>query len=87
MDPQKVAAVKNWEQPRTVTEIRSFLGLAGYYGRFVKDFSAITLPLTRLTRKGVRFEWNDDYEMSFQQLKYCLTHMLVLELLDHSMNF
>ena len=62
VDPQKVATVENWEQPKTVTEVRSFLGLAGYYRRFVKDFSAIALPLTRLTRKGVTFEWSDDCE-------------------------
>ena len=51
MDPQKVATVENWEQPQTVTKVRSFLGLFGYYRRFMKDFSTIALPLTRLTRK------------------------------------
>ena len=51
VDPHKVAAVENWEQPRTVTEVRSFLGLTVYYRRFVKDFSAIALPLTRLTKR------------------------------------
>ena len=56
VDPQKVAAVENWEQPRTVTEVKSFLGLAGYYRRFVKDFSVITLPLTRFMRNDVKFE-------------------------------
>ncbi|KAM2577781.1 hypothetical protein TB2_003412 [Malus domestica] len=56
VDPQKVAAVENWEQPQMVTEVQNFLGLAGYYQRFVKDFSAITLSLTRLTRKGIKFE-------------------------------
>ena len=65
MDPQKVATVENWEQPQTVTEVRSFLGLAGYYWRFVKDFSVIALPLTRLTRKDVKFEWDDKCEQSF----------------------
>ncbi|XP_068314999.1 uncharacterized protein, partial [Pyrus communis] len=78
VDPQKVAAVESWEQPRTVTEVRSFLGLAGYYRRFVKDFSVIALPLTRLTRKDVKFEWDDKCEQSFQQLKHCLTHAPVL---------
>ncbi|KAB2605791.1 S ribonuclease [Pyrus ussuriensis x Pyrus communis] len=87
VDPQKVAAVENWEQPRTVTEVRSFLGLAGYYRRFVKDFSAIALPLTRLTRKDVKFEWDDKCEQSFQQLKYCLTHAPVLALPDDSGDF
>ena len=62
VDPQKVATIENWEQPQTVTEVRSFLGLAGYYRRFVKDFSVIALPLTRLTRKDVKFEWDDNCE-------------------------
>ena len=56
VDPQKIAAVENSEQPRTVTEVRSFLGLAGYYKRFVQDFSILALPLMRLTRKNVMFE-------------------------------
>ena len=75
VDPQKVAAVENWEQPRTVTEIQSFLGLAGYYRRFVQDFSILAFPLMRLTRKNVKFEWDENCEQSFQQLKYCLTHV------------
>ena len=56
VDPQKVVLVKNWERPRTVTEILSFLGLADYYRWFVKDFSVTALPLMRLTRKEIRFE-------------------------------
>ncbi|KAB2617405.1 S ribonuclease [Pyrus ussuriensis x Pyrus communis] len=87
VDPQKVAAVESWEQPRTVTEVRSFLGLAGYYRRFVKDFSVIALPLTRLTRKDVKFEWDDKCEQSFQRLKHCLTHAPVLALPDDSGDF
>ncbi|KAB2595534.1 S ribonuclease [Pyrus ussuriensis x Pyrus communis] len=87
VDPQKVAAVEKWEQPRNVIEVRSFLGLAGYYRRFVKDFSVIALPLTRLTRKDVKFEWDDKCEQSFQQLKYCLTHAPVLALPDDSGDF
>ena len=51
VDPSKVEAVLNWERPTNITEIRSFLGLAGYYRRFIKDFSKIAVPLTRLTRK------------------------------------
>ena len=55
MDPQKMAAVENWEQPKMVTEVRSFISLAGYYRRFVKGFSTIALRLTKLTRKEVPF--------------------------------
>ncbi|XP_070664529.1 uncharacterized protein [Malus domestica] len=87
VDSQKVATVENWEQPETVTEVRSFFDLAGYYRQFVKDFSVIALPLTRLTRKDVKFEWDDNCEQSFQQLKYCLTHAPVLALPDDSGNF
>lgn len=57
VDPAKVEAVLSWNQPSTLTEIRSFLGLAGYYQRFIRDFSKIALPLTKLTRKDVKFEW------------------------------
>src|SRR5262249_52967027 len=73
VDPRKVEAVSNWPRPTNVTKIRSFLGLAGYYRRFVKDFSKISAPLTQLTRKQVKFEWNEKCEQSFQTLKNCLT--------------
>ncbi|KAL6318509.1 hypothetical protein AAG906_000587 [Vitis piasezkii] len=69
VDPRKVDVVSNWRRPTTVTEIRSFLGLAGYYRRFIEGFSKIALPLTSLTQKGVKFEWSDDCERSFQELK------------------
>ncbi|RVW34757.1 Retrovirus-related Pol polyprotein from transposon 412 [Vitis vinifera] len=61
--------VSNWRRPNTVIEIRSFLGLAGYYRQFIKGFSKISLPLTRLTQKGIKFEWSNDCERSFQELK------------------
>ena len=62
VDPSKVEAILNWERPTTVTEVRSFLGLAGYYRRFVKNLSQIALFLTKLTRKIAPFEWTLDYE-------------------------
>ena len=65
VDPTKVKVVIKWERPTTVTEVRSFLGLAGYYRRFVQDFTRIASPLTKLTKKGVPFRWNDACETSF----------------------
>ena len=59
VDPEKVEAVMSWERPRSVFEIRSFLGLAGYYRRFIEDFSGIEAPMTRLNRKEVKFDWDD----------------------------
>ena len=80
VDPSKVEAVQKWPRPTTVTEIRSFLGLAGYYRRFVKDFSRMAVPLTKLTQKNVKFQWSDACEEGFQKLKECLTSAPVLAL-------
>ena len=66
VDPSKIEAVVQWEQSRTITEIRSFLGLAGYYRRFVEGFSKLAAPLTHLTRKNVAFVWDEDCERSFR---------------------
>ena len=78
VDLVKIEAVVNWKPPRSVTEVRSFLGLAGYYGRFVKGFSVIASPLTKLLRKGVLFEWSDKCQNSFEQLKEMLVEAPVL---------
>ena len=87
VDPQKVEAVENWEQPTTVTEVRSFLGLAGYYRRFIEGFLKIAGPLHCLTRKGVKFEWTDKCEESFQTLKEKLTSAPVLTLPEGNEGF
>ncbi|XP_074346492.1 uncharacterized protein LOC141685278 [Apium graveolens] len=86
-DPAKVEAVANWERPKTPTEVRSFLGLAGYYRRFVQDFSKIATPLTRLTRKSEKFEWTSKCEESFEELNKRLTSTPVLTLPDDMGNF
>ena len=78
VDLEKVEAVMIWERPKSVFEIRSFLGLAGYYRRFIKDFSRLAAPMTRLTRKGVKFEWDDLCEKVFQELKRRLTSTPIL---------
>ena len=80
VDPAKIEAVVSWQSPKTVTQIRSFLGLAGYYRRFVKGFSIIAAPLTKLTRKGVPFVWTEQCEANFQELKIRLTTTPVLTL-------
>ena len=59
VDPEKVEAVMSWKRPKLVFEIRSFLGLARYYRRFIEDFSRLAAPMTRLTRKEVKFDWYD----------------------------
>ncbi|KAE8736307.1 putative ATP binding protein [Hibiscus syriacus] len=78
VDPSKVEAILNWKQPRNVSEIRSFLGLAGYYRRFVEGFSLIAAPLTKLLRKDVPFVWSEDQQASFEKLKTILTQAPVL---------
>ncbi|XP_035549700.1 uncharacterized protein K02A2.6-like, partial [Juglans regia] len=80
VDPSKVEAVLSWPRPSTVREIRSFLGLAGYYRRFVEGFSRLSGPLTALTRKNTEFVWSDKCERSFQELKRRLTMAPVLAL-------
>ena len=59
VDPSKIEAIKNWKAPKTPTEIRQFLGLAGYYRRFIANFSKLAKPLTTLTQKDVSFNWGD----------------------------
>ena len=71
VDLKKIEAVADWPRPTTIIEIRSFLGLPGYYRRFVKDFSKIAAPLTRLTQKNVKFIWTDKCEEHFSYLKIC----------------
>ncbi|WOG95286.1 hypothetical protein DCAR_0414598 [Daucus carota subsp. sativus] len=78
VDPAKIEAIINWERPKTPTEVRSFMGFAEYYRRFVKDFSKIATPLTKLTRKNEKCVWNDQCEESFQELKKRLVTAPVL---------
>ena len=87
IDSGKVDVVSNWRRPTTVTEIRSFLGLAGYYRRFFEGFSKIALPLTSLTQKGVKFEWSDGCERSFQELKNRLVTAPILTIPSSSGGF
>nr|GEW98461.1 putative reverse transcriptase domain-containing protein [Tanacetum cinerariifolium] len=79
--------VKNWKPPKTPTEIRSFLGLAGYYGRFIVNFSKIAKPLTSLTQKNKKFECGDEQENAFQSLKGMLCDALILTLPEGTDDF
>ena len=80
VDPEKIRAVLEWSRPTNVTEVRSFLGLAGYYRRFVEGFSRIAVPLTKLTQKKEKFVWTDQCEESFQRLKKKLVSAPLLAL-------
>ncbi|GJU43979.1 putative reverse transcriptase domain-containing protein [Tanacetum coccineum] len=80
VDPAKIEAVKNWTSPTTPTEIRQFLGLAGYYRRFIKDFSKIAKSLTELTQKNKKYIWGEDQETAFQLLKQKLCEAPILAL-------
>lgn len=77
-DPKKVKAVRDWPVPENVSEVRSFLGLAGYYRRFIPNFSEVASPLTNLTRKNKRFSWDSACEISFETLKTLLTSAPIL---------
>ena len=76
VDPEKVEVVMSWDRPKLVFEIHNFLELAGYYKRFIEDFSRLAAPMTKLTRKEVKFEWNDYFERAFQELKKGLLQLL-----------
>ena len=81
-DLEKVEAVMSWERLKLVFEIHNFLGLAGYYRKFIEDFSQLAAPMTKLTHKEVKFKWNDLCERAFQKLKRRLTSTSVLIVLE-----
>src|SRR3954466_2042155 len=87
VDPTKVETVTKWEAPTTVGEIRSFLGLAGYYRRFIENFSKIAKPMTELLKKDTKFNWTKECEASFQELKKRLVTAPVLILPDVRKDF
>ncbi|GJS71354.1 putative reverse transcriptase domain-containing protein [Tanacetum coccineum] len=87
VDPAKIEAIKNWAAPTTPMEVRQFLGLAGYYRRFIKEFSLISKPLTKLTQKNKPYVWGDDEEEAFQTLKLKLCSAPILSLPEGSEDF
>ncbi|GJS26070.1 putative reverse transcriptase domain-containing protein [Tanacetum coccineum] len=87
VDPAKIESIKDWASPKSPTEIRQFLGLAGYYRRFIEGFSKIAKPMTKLTQKKVKFEWGDKQEAAFQLLKQKLCSAPILALPEGSKDF
>ncbi|GJR71351.1 putative reverse transcriptase domain-containing protein [Tanacetum coccineum] len=87
VDPAKTESIKGWASPKSPTEIRQFLGLDGYYRRFIKGFSKIAKPMTKLTQKKVKFVWGDKQEAAFQMLKQKLCSAPILALPEGSKDF
>ncbi|GJX20028.1 putative reverse transcriptase domain-containing protein [Tanacetum coccineum] len=87
VDPAKIEAVKNWTSPTTPTEVRQFLGLAGYYRRFIEGFSKIAKPLTKLTQKNKSYIWGEEQELAFQLLKQKLCEAPILALPEGNDDF
>ncbi|GJR20383.1 putative reverse transcriptase domain-containing protein [Tanacetum coccineum] len=85
--PPRSESIKDWASPKSPTEIRQFLGLAGYYRRFIEGFSKIAKPMTKLTQKKVKFEWGDKQEAAFQLLKQKLCSAPILSLPEGSKYF
>jgi hypothetical protein len=87
VDYSKIETIMTWPTPRNVKEVRSFMGLAGYYRRFVERFSQISNPITHLQRKGVKFEWTSECEKAFNELKHRLTTAPILKVPDMDKDF
>ncbi|GJY06990.1 putative reverse transcriptase domain-containing protein [Tanacetum coccineum] len=87
VDPAKIESIKDWASPKTPTEIRQFLGLDGYYRRFIEGFSKIAKPVTKLTQKSAKFDWSEKAEAAFQLLKQKLCSAPILALPEGSENF
>ncbi|GJY81028.1 putative reverse transcriptase domain-containing protein [Tanacetum coccineum] len=87
VDPAKIESIKDWASPTTLTEIRQFLSLAGYYRRFIEGFLKITKLMTKLTQKKVKFDWGDKQEAAFQLLKEKLCSAPILALPKGAENF
>jgi hypothetical protein len=87
VDPEKIKAIRGWPTPRNVSDIRSFMGLAGYYRRFIVGLSKIAHPITSLQKKGTKFEWILECETNFNLLKELLSSVPVLKIVDRNKSF
>ena len=87
VDLEKIQAIEDWPVPKDVTDVRSFMGITGYYQRFIEGFSKIAKPITSLQKKGKKFDWNLKCEESFKKLKTLLTTAPVLRIADPNKDF
>jgi len=87
VDLEKIRAIMEWEAPRKMDEVRSFMGLASYYRRFIRNFLHIAYPITSFQRKGKKFEWTEECATIFEQFKNLLTNDLVLDIVDIDKEF
>ena len=87
MDPKKIRAISDWPLPKDVADVWSFMGLTGYYRRFIEGFSKIAYPITSLQKKGVKFAWTSRCQKSFDKLKELLTRAPVLKVVDPLKNY
>ena len=87
VDPDKIKAINDWPVPKDVTGIRSFMGITGYYRRFIEGFSKIAYPITSLQKKGTKFIWSNKCQESFEKLKHSLTTAPILRIADPYKDF
>ena len=87
MDPDKIQAITEWPVPKDISDVRSFMGITGYYRRFIEGFSKIAYPITSLQKKGIKFDWTDKCQESFEKLKYLLTTAPILKIADPDKDF
>ena len=87
VDPKKIQTIEDWPVPKDVTDVRSFMGITGYYRRFIEGFSKIANPITSLQKKGNKFDWNLKCEGSFKKLKTLLTSVPILRIEDPNKDF
>ena len=87
VDPDKIKAINDWPVPKDVTGIRSFMGIMGYYRRFIDGFSIIAHPITSLQKKGTKFIWSNKCQEIFEKLKHLLTTAPILRIADPYKDF
>ena len=87
VDPEKIEAIRGWPTPMNASEVRYFMGLVGYYKRFIAGFSKIAHPITSLQNKGIKFEWTIECDDNFNMLKELLTSAHILKIVDPNESF